>query len=361
MVLVKKRDSNIELFRIIMMLSIVAHHYVVNSGLMDVIASDPFGPKPILMLIFGAWGKVGINGFVLITGYYMCKSNITVKKYLKLLLEVLFYKYLIYFIFLLTGRVEFGWGRLVKALLPITGVTDSFTNCYLLFYLLIPFCSLLVQSMNQKQHLVLNLILFCVYSVLGTIPVFFTIRFNYISWFVVLFFFGAYIRNYDPQIIKKHVGLKLTILLFLDIVSIIVLVKLNYGKYYFLNDANKLLALLTAIYLFSFFKQLKLGYHKWINVISASTFGVLLIHANSDTMRSWLWGDVLRNTYAYQQSWWFAHAVFCVLGVYIICTCIDWLRIQILERPLLSWYERHETSFVSFIRTKLNRLFYIIK
>lgn len=38
----KVRNSNLELFRILTMISIVAHHYVVNSGLMatdDVITS----------------------------------------------------------------------------------------------------------------------------------------------------------------------------------------------------------------------------------------------------------------------------------------------------------------------------------
>ena len=41
-VLVKKknRDSNIELLRIIMMIIIVGHHYIVNSGIMDVINSN---------------------------------------------------------------------------------------------------------------------------------------------------------------------------------------------------------------------------------------------------------------------------------------------------------------------------------
>ena len=32
-----KRSSNIELFRILSMITIVAHHYVVNSGLLDCI------------------------------------------------------------------------------------------------------------------------------------------------------------------------------------------------------------------------------------------------------------------------------------------------------------------------------------
>lgn len=30
-----QRDSNLELYRIVVMLAIVAHHYVVNSGLME--------------------------------------------------------------------------------------------------------------------------------------------------------------------------------------------------------------------------------------------------------------------------------------------------------------------------------------
>ena len=63
---VKQRESNLELFRIITMLLIVAHHFVVNSGLMDadgVIASDPLSANSVFLLLFGAWGKTGINCF----------------------------------------------------------------------------------------------------------------------------------------------------------------------------------------------------------------------------------------------------------------------------------------------------------
>ncbi len=59
------------------MLLIVAHHYVVNSGLtLDTSPSyqNPMDVKSLFLLVFGAWGKVGINCFVLITGYFMCKT-----------------------------------------------------------------------------------------------------------------------------------------------------------------------------------------------------------------------------------------------------------------------------------------------
>lgn len=43
----KIRRSNLELYRIIVMLLIVAHHYVVNSGLTDVMAENPLSSKSL--------------------------------------------------------------------------------------------------------------------------------------------------------------------------------------------------------------------------------------------------------------------------------------------------------------------------
>lgn len=37
----KVRDSNIELLRILMMIVIVAHHYIVNSGIFQMIVNTP--------------------------------------------------------------------------------------------------------------------------------------------------------------------------------------------------------------------------------------------------------------------------------------------------------------------------------
>ncbi len=78
------RNTNLELFRIISMLFIVAHHYVVNSGMMAEMSANPFAANSLFFYLFGAWGKTAINCFVMITGYFMCKSHITVKKFFKL-------------------------------------------------------------------------------------------------------------------------------------------------------------------------------------------------------------------------------------------------------------------------------------
>lgn len=77
----KPRNSNLELYRIIVMLLIIAHHYVVNSGLYEAIREAPMTASSSAMLLFGAWGKTGINCFVLITGYFMCKSTFSWENY----------------------------------------------------------------------------------------------------------------------------------------------------------------------------------------------------------------------------------------------------------------------------------------
>lgn len=99
----KERSSNLELFRIIVMFLIVAHHYVVNSGLIQEMSKTPFEANSLFLYIFGMWGKTGINCFILITGYFMCKSNITLYKFAKLVLQVIFYKIIFTLIFALSG------------------------------------------------------------------------------------------------------------------------------------------------------------------------------------------------------------------------------------------------------------------
>ena len=103
----KVRNSNLELYRIIVMLSIVFHHYVVNSGLMTFMDANPTASRSIFLYLIGMWGKTGVNCFVLITGYFMCQKSITLHKFLKLVLEVVFYNVVIFLVFALTYHQNF--------------------------------------------------------------------------------------------------------------------------------------------------------------------------------------------------------------------------------------------------------------
>lgn len=75
------RNSNIELFCIILMLVIIAHHYVVNSGITTCYDVSDITPNMIFLQLFGFGGKIGINCFTLITGYFMVKSKWSLRKF----------------------------------------------------------------------------------------------------------------------------------------------------------------------------------------------------------------------------------------------------------------------------------------
>lgn len=346
----KVRNSNLELFRIITMLLIVAHHYVVNSGLTSIggpVYANPMSWRSLFLLVFGAWGKIGINCFVLITGYFMCQSNITPKKFVKLLGEIMFYRIVIGLIFFVSGYADLNFKSLLKMLLPISSIGTGFSPAFLIFFLCIPFLNILTKGMNEKQHIKLMLVCAFTYIFLGTVP-FLSVTMNYVSWFIVLYFISSYVRLYPKKIFSsaKLWGWLSFVCVLTSAASVVVCTWLGakygfYRSYYFVTDSNTVLAVATGFCSFMFFKNVNMKNSKFINTVSASAFGVLLIHANSDAMRQWLWGDVLDNVSMYGSQWLIVHAILSVLGIYVVCTLIDCLRIQFVEKPFFRLFDKH--------------------
>lgn len=359
-ILAKTRDSNLELYRIIVMLLIVAHHYVVNSGLTSVggpVYADPLSWRSVFLLLLGAWGKTGINCFVLITGYFMCQSRITAKKFIKLLGEIIFYRLVLNSIFWLTGYAPFSVKDLLKSLVPVTNIGDDFGAAYLVFFLFIPFLNIMVQALNRKQHIWLLVLCAFTYIFTETVPFFYVTK-NYVSWFMVLYLMASYIRRYPCERFEdgKFWGLATCACVALSSVSVVACAwlgtKLNKNMAYtFVTDSNTFLAVATGISSFLYFKNLKLKYSKAINTVAASTFGVLLIHANSDTMRQWLWKDVLNNVGAYDKLWMPLHAIGSVLLIFVACTAIDYLRIRFVEAPFFKLWDKHAPGVWDKVQT----------
>ena len=351
---IKVRDSNLELFRIISMILIVAHHFVVNSGLSTAdgpIYASPMSINSMFLLLFGAWGKIGINCFVMITGYFMCRSQITLKKFCKLLFEIQFYRIVIYIIFLISGYSSFSIKSLILSLIPVSQIGLNFTSCFIVFWLFIPFINVLVNNINECQHIRLILLCFFIYIIFGTLHL---VTFNYVSWFIVLYFIASYIRLYPKLIFAKTKlwgGLMFASVV-LSAVSVIagawLGTKINSNlTYFFVTDSNTFLAVVVGVCSFLFFKNIKVRYNKVINTIAASTFGVLLIHANSDTMRQWLWKDLLDVVGHYKYSLMPLYSICCVLVIFVFCIVIDIIRINLIEKPFFRWWDKHEGGLVA--------------
>lgn len=341
----KQRDSNLELYRIITMLLIIAHHYVVNSGLT---ATD--GPiyahlmsfPSLFLLVFGAWGKIGINCFVLITGYFMCRSQISAKKFFRLLLELMFYRIVIGSIFWISGYEVFSLRAFVKVLLPFTTISHNFSGTYLVFFLFIPFLNILVHHMNEKQHIRLLLLTCFTYVFFETAP-FFSVTMNYVSWYMVLYLIASYIRLYHKPLFEKTAlwGVATLVCVLLSAASVLICARFGIDVYRFVTDSNTFLAVATGVCSFLFFKNLKIKNSRLINAVSSTCFGVLLIHANGDVMRRWLWKDLLDNVGMYDAPLMPLHAVGSVLAVFAVCAAIDYIRIRLIEAPFFRLFDQY--------------------
>ena len=340
------RNSNLELYRIICMLMIVAHHYVVNSGLMDIdgpLTANMDSANTIYLILFGAWGKVGINCFLMITGYYMCTSRITAKKWFKLLLQIYLYKVVIYLFLLNCGYESFSIMRIVKLAMPIWGLKTNFVTCFLVFYLTIPFWNILIQNMTKKQHEYLLLILLISFTLLGSLPSF-GVNIDYVFWFGIIYLIASYIRIHPSPVFSNVVlwGWMTVLCVVLVAVSVLIMhLKFN-RAYFFVNDSNKILAVLFGVCSFLWFKNINVPTSLIINRIGGATFGVLLIHANSNAMRTWLWKDTVDcvGHYSLPLGQLILFSCGVVIVVFLVCNFIDQLRCRLIEKPLFDWYDK---------------------
>lgn len=342
------RNSNLELYRIIVMLLIVAHHSVWHSGIMPTLSQDPFCVKSIFYYVLGMWGRAGIDCFVLITGYFMCKSHITVRKYLKLLLEVVFYNIVIYGIFVGFGKQTFFMSELFFCFFPFQEIGGLFIPCFLLFYLFIPYLTIVVTHINKRMHARLIALCLCIYTMTVTLP-HFQVTMNHVTWYSVLFFIASYIRNYGlfPNMSTTRWGgiTLLCVLLSIASVMCVVYFDMRLGKqtspYKYVSPSG-VCAVLTSVSSFMFFKNLKLRNRHWINLIASGTFGVLLIHDNSAAMRKWLWHTLVDVKRIYALDGWSSLylIVLVIIAIFFVCVAIDIIRKKTIEKIIFQQIDK---------------------
>lgn len=168
------------------------------------------------------------------------------------------------------------------------------------------------------------------------------------GWFSILYVIASYIRIYPNRLFDslKITSILCLVMIFISLASIVAsyavrcYTSIDLNPYFFVADSNKIIALLTALSMFLFVKNINISYNVVINTIAKTTFGVLLIHANSDAMRKWLWKDFLDNVGHFSTNDFYWHYVTYVIAIYASCVCIDLIRIYCIENPIIKWINK---------------------
>lgn len=124
--------------------------------------------------------------------------------------------------------------RLLKLLLPVWGFNSNFVSCFIAFGLTIPFWNILIKNLTEKQHLLLILLQFVIYSLFVQIPDF-NVTFNYVSWFGVIYTIASYIRRYPHNVFSNNKvwGIVLIISIVVSMLSVVIIMYTGLGHYFF--------------------------------------------------------------------------------------------------------------------------------
>ncbi|MDE7454660.1 MAG: acyltransferase [Clostridia bacterium] len=310
-----KRQSNFELLRILCMLMIVAHHLAVHG-------SYPFTENAVIndyiIRFFTIGGKIGVNIFVLISGYFMVDSNFRIKKAVRLWAQMLFYSLLIFSLFLIFGKVQYSNGLLLNTIFPLSTNMWWFAGAYFIMYCLSPYINLVVKNCSKTMHLTLIAFLIVVQCFIQLI--FKISHLSNVAWFITLYIIASYIKRYPHKIFDSNkIAIPVSIVAFLLIASLYVFLKVD-----FWNMTN-IACLIWSVSVFCSFKNFNIKNSKIINSIAKTTFGVYLLHDHG-LMRNFIWVELLKCPLHYQHKTFICFAIVAVLLVFVSCMIVDFIR-----------------------------------
>lgn len=333
------RKSNLELLRIIAMIMIVAHHFSVHGDFSFSYDTITFNRLWVQFIQIG--GKIGVDIFVIISGYFLISSqSLKTNKVIKLWLQLFTYSILIFSIFTAFGLNPFSVSELIKNCLPVTFSQWWFASSYFVLYLIYPYINKLLNRLSKKEYqrlLVLLTICWCI------IPTFTTQSFqsNNLLWFIYLYSLAGYIRIFgvnNKSKLSSAVCISLSVIIIILTFLSAVLFDVMGMKYQFFAknatvfyEQRTLPILLSSLLLFIGFLKMNMGYKRFINLIASATFGVYLIHDNY-FVRSFIWEKAFKNSSYSESNILILYSLFVIAIVFAVCTIIELLRIYVLEK-----------------------------
>lgn len=297
---IKTRNSGIELLRIIAACMVVLLHY--NDGhafayVADVANADT---KRFLLFFFESACVCAVDLFMLISGYFMCRSQ-------KRTLIKPFDLYLQYFLLhsALSVLSQIGnWEgpvKLIKSILVHSVLNNYFVVLYIVVYFISPFVNLLLNKLDKTQWKKLLIILgfaFSIYAVgtdvyreifdvepmgMSTITAWGNYQgFNIVN-FTLMYIIGAYLRMLNDQghklfSVRKS---KMFLIWLADIALIfawsLICQKLSHHGLRSSWVYHNPFVILSAVLLFVMFSKMKFS-NRIINGLAKSSFTCFLFH-----------------------------------------------------------------------------------
>ena len=330
------RQSNIELCRIISMCMIIAHHCVFHGGGVNM---NICMNKWIALFIFPG-GKMCFDTFIAISCWFLVSQNFKTERFFKMWLTVLFYSVGTMIVATYMGY-KIALKEWLSGLFLITGSVQGYAATYLAFYLMLPLLSVVREKISREQNIYI-IIVFTIFVFLSRFMTLFgTEQSAYcrLILFIYIYFIMLYVKNNPIKILDSPI---IMFAIFLVSWGLVFLYYYGAVKYpgnmlwtytgIFILDEGGISYFIGGLALFFFFKNITIRPIKLINLLGSTTFAVILIH-DGHFFRFPVW-NMLKTTEWWYSRYYFGYVCLCVFGIYIVCSVIELIRRQIIEKPL---------------------------
>lgn len=335
----KRRSSNLELLRILSMFMIVVHHFAFHGTFDFKTITNTNQGALLATLILESFGKVGVAIFVLIGAYFLVEKNFSFKRVMNLVILTSFYSIIIYIILrVLKFGIpnDYSW---TKIIFPYPIPTNYwFVTSYIVMLLSMPMLNIVIRNINQRKHIYILLFLTVFIVVIPDLYSYFPGKMDIwigqfgatdATYFIYLYFIASYFRLYSSKLTRKW-----EYWLILVVIGNILLF-ISYSLPLFISDAthnylnysqlmigqNSTVITMVAVSIFMLFVNINMGKVRCINYISASMFGVYLLHENS-FLRPIIWNYINNNRFTTFTSMIINGLKYSFL-IFIICILID--------------------------------------
>lgn len=363
----KRRNSSIELLRIIAIILIIFSHAVPYGnfnnyvGFIDLnnVSTDI---NNLILVFFRHVGNIGNCIFIICSSYFLLDSKkVNKKKILRLVIDSFIISVTIFALILIFGNYNMSLKEIIKSFFPITFNVNWFLTCYILFYMIHPFINNAIEKLDKRKLLMTNIILLVLYSILNTIKsdLFY---YNSLIGFVVIYFAIAYMKKYMNNF-SKNKKMNIIVCCLAIIALIISIIVINFAglrigmlsnKLLIMNSFTNPLIILISFTLFNIFKQ-KEFYNNAINYLSSLSLLIYLIHANQ-FLGGYLKGnyfDYVYYNFGYNNIIIFVVilALIYLLGSVLLSALYKCLINNVLEKLINKLY-----LFIKFIYSKVETL-----
>lgn len=369
----RKRDSNIELLRIVLMLMIIGGHFALHGVQYDIgensyLISWSLGStiNKVVTCFLKPGGTIGVACFFMITGYYnIHKNSIHLKS---IVLESVYYGIFTSGIGLAFWLI---WGGVSKTTLlkevirstvsPVMGEAWWFVSAYVFVMLLSPVINRLINAVNRRGYLEI----LCVFWGCGFV-VSFIIGNRYVNvWKAILFYLvGGYLKRFGIHLRKAT-----ALLLFIMAWSTYVVLQYKVDTLLICGDRrsvdelfvnmsnlfiNGIVVVWGASMLFILFLKIENFQSQFINFVGKTTFGVYLLH-DSYFARQYIWHSLWKaDTVLYDCELFPFYASIVIVATFFVCSLIDMIRIQYFEQKMSALYDKLRNMWKTVCVEKLN-------